>query len=365
MTGRRPTPTSTTRRDRGKRRAARLSGAQITGGGLAALTAAVTASYLGVTGTVIGAAVMSVATTVGTEFYAHLLRRTGHRVKQHTVPSRRTRPARHDTPAGGDAPAQAGDDPAGHEARADEDPVCDAPAGGGLIGGGPVGEGQADGTSVVEPAAGGGGWSHGLRGRLGWLRVGAVLALVFTVSFGGVLIYQAFSGQMAADQGDGTSAKKAGTGKRHGPDRGRRAARRPQPYLPMQSGPPATPSPTGPSGSPAAVTASPTGPAIGTTTGPDGGTADGAGGDLEEGAGIGGDGGTGGAVNGTAAPPDGSASGASAPPPGSSTAAPLEAPEAALPDTMPSASTAPGRPHTGNSPAPTRPSGEDTGNRHR
>ncbi len=383
MTGRRPTPTSTTRRDRGKRRVARLSGAQITGGGLAALTAAVTASYLGVTGTVIGAAVMSVATTVGTEFYAHLLRRTGHRVKQHTTTSRRTRPTRDDAPAGREASAggdPAGDAwvigaPAGSASAGDTWPLdtpadgawvsSGAPAGGGLVGGAASGEVQADEASVGGPAFGSSAWSHGMRGRLGWLRVGAVLALVVTVSFGGVLIYQAFSGQMAADQGNGTSARKAKSDKRHAPDRDRRAARGSQQYGPVQSGPPATPSPTGPSGSPSAVTGPLTDPSIGpgsgTTTGPDAGAVNGAGSDLGEGAGIGG----GGAVNGTA-PPGGSAHATSAPPPGSSTTAPLEAPEAALPDAAPSTSTAPGRPHAENPPAPTRPAtGEDGGSRHR
>ncbi|GAA1651255.1 hypothetical protein GCM10009733_055380 [Nonomuraea maheshkhaliensis] len=362
MTGRRPTPTSTTRRDRGKRRVARLSGAQITGGGLAALTAAVTASYLGVTGTVIGAAVMSVATTVGTEFYAHLLRRTGHRVKQHATPSRRTRPSRDDAPAGREV--RAGGDPAGYEASGDDASACGAPAGGDHIGGAAVGEASADEGSAGGPAFGGGAWPHVMRGRLGWLRVGAVLALVVTVSFGGVLIYQAFSGQMAADQGNGTSARKAKSDKRHAPDRDRRAARGSQQYVPVQSGPPATPSSTGPSASPTAVIGPLTNPSIGPgsgTTGPDAGALDGTGsvpGDVE---GIG----AGGAVNGTA-PPGGSAPATSAPPPGSSTTAPLEAPEAALPDTAPSTSTAPGRPHAENPPAPTRPAtGEDGGNRHR
>jgi hypothetical protein len=57
---------------------------QIVGSALAALTAAVAASYLGVAGTVIGAAAMSFASTVITEVYAHYLKRTGDKVKQHT-----------------------------------------------------------------------------------------------------------------------------------------------------------------------------------------------------------------------------------------------------------------------------------------
>ncbi|MEV4250576.1 hypothetical protein AB0J63_45160 [Streptosporangium canum] len=50
---------------------------QIVGGALATMTAAVAASYLGVAGTVIGAAVMSVGSTVGGAVYTHYLKRTG------------------------------------------------------------------------------------------------------------------------------------------------------------------------------------------------------------------------------------------------------------------------------------------------
>ncbi|GGP84105.1 hypothetical protein [Streptosporangium pseudovulgare] len=54
-----------------------LSLPQIIGGALATMTAAVAASYLGVAGTVIGAAVMSVGSTVGGAVYTHYLKRTG------------------------------------------------------------------------------------------------------------------------------------------------------------------------------------------------------------------------------------------------------------------------------------------------
>ncbi|GLU49048.1 hypothetical protein Nans01_33990 [Nocardiopsis ansamitocini] len=54
-----------------------LSMSQIAGGGLATLTAATAASYLGVYGTIIGAAVMSVISTVGTAVAQHYLKRSG------------------------------------------------------------------------------------------------------------------------------------------------------------------------------------------------------------------------------------------------------------------------------------------------
>ncbi|MGW5485013.1 hypothetical protein ACWEU6_25500 [Streptosporangium sandarakinum] len=57
-----------------------LSLPQIIGGALATMTAAVAASYLGVAGTVIGAAVMSVGSTVGGAVYTHYLKRTGSRL---------------------------------------------------------------------------------------------------------------------------------------------------------------------------------------------------------------------------------------------------------------------------------------------
>jgi hypothetical protein len=59
-----------------------LSAAQILGGGLAAASAAFVASYFGVAGTVLGAAVMSVVATVGTALYAHWAQRTANRLTQ-------------------------------------------------------------------------------------------------------------------------------------------------------------------------------------------------------------------------------------------------------------------------------------------
>ena len=77
----------------GEQRKFELTGPQIVGSTLAAVTAAVAASYLGVTGTVIGAALVSAATTVGSAVYTHYLRRTGEKVKRHTV-ARRARARR-------------------------------------------------------------------------------------------------------------------------------------------------------------------------------------------------------------------------------------------------------------------------------
>lgn len=58
-----------------------LSATQLVASALAAVTATVAASYLGVSGTVIGAAVASVLTVTGNAVYSHSLHRTGQKVR--------------------------------------------------------------------------------------------------------------------------------------------------------------------------------------------------------------------------------------------------------------------------------------------
>ena len=58
-----------------------LSAIQVSAGILAALTGAVAASFLGVGGTLVGAAVGSIASTVGGEVYKHYLERTHERLR--------------------------------------------------------------------------------------------------------------------------------------------------------------------------------------------------------------------------------------------------------------------------------------------
>jgi hypothetical protein len=69
-----------------------LSATQLLATALAAITATVAASYLGVAGTVIGAAVASVVSAVGNAVYGHSLRSTQARVRD-VVPARRRPPA--------------------------------------------------------------------------------------------------------------------------------------------------------------------------------------------------------------------------------------------------------------------------------
>ncbi|PRX92441.1 hypothetical protein [Allonocardiopsis opalescens] len=111
-----------------------LSAAQIVGGGLATLTAAVAASYLGVYGTIAGAAVMSVLSTAGGAVYEHYLKQGGRRARELAAQARRA--SRQGTPAATAAftavsaePAPPGpEDPErpgeGAELAADEDPAA-------------------------------------------------------------------------------------------------------------------------------------------------------------------------------------------------------------------------------------------------
>ena len=69
-----------------------LSGIQLVGTALAAITATVAASFLGVTGTVIGAALASVVTAIGNAVYTTSLRSTRDRVRDVVpLPARTTR----------------------------------------------------------------------------------------------------------------------------------------------------------------------------------------------------------------------------------------------------------------------------------
>lgn len=69
-----------------------LSATQLIGTALAAITATVAASYLGVTGTVIGAALASVLSAVGNAVYTTSLRTTSNRVREVVpLPARVTR----------------------------------------------------------------------------------------------------------------------------------------------------------------------------------------------------------------------------------------------------------------------------------
>ena len=81
-----------------------LSAPQILGGALAAASAAVASSWLGVAGTVLGAVVVSVVATVGTALYTHSLERSS-KVLRQTLPIERAtgRPLHRPRPRGATA----------------------------------------------------------------------------------------------------------------------------------------------------------------------------------------------------------------------------------------------------------------------
>ncbi|MEU4327762.1 hypothetical protein [Nonomuraea dietziae] len=145
-----------------------LSVPQIAGGALAAVTAAVAASYLGVAGTFVGAAVASIASTIGGAVYTHYLKRANEQIKQHTVIAWKDR---EDT-----APIHV--DGEGELATAVQATVRpDEP--------------HSD-TLVMAPIE--------RRRRIPWARLLAAAALVFTISTGVILAYQGVSGSRVDEQ---------------------------------------------------------------------------------------------------------------------------------------------------------------------
>ncbi|MEV4169611.1 hypothetical protein [Nonomuraea sp. NPDC049709] len=193
----------------GEQRKFELSMPQILGSALAAVTAAVAASYLGVAGTVIGAAVVSIASSVATAVYTHYLKRTGERVKQHTLTSWREE---HDP----DGPPE--------EGRLLAAAAHATPG---------VGESTLVMPVVEEP-----------RRRLPWLKIAAAATIVFGVSMGSILVYQAAAQQTVHEQVTGKAPKKPQEEHRGRPVRQERESEAPA-YPPQTSTPaPSTPSPS-------------------------------------------------------------------------------------------------------------------------
>ncbi|MFI6991529.1 hypothetical protein ACI2LC_01580 [Nonomuraea wenchangensis] len=208
----------------GKQRNFELSGPQILGSALAAVTAAVAASFLGVAGTVIGAAVMSVGSTVGTAVYTHYLKRTGERVR-----------LRAGAPAGGEEGAS--------------------------------GSGEGGDTLVMPVVE-----AEEPRRRLPWGRVAMAAGLVFAVSMGGILVYQAAARQTVHEQvTGGTTRHKPENGDRRGPSEP--AVRASVPAVPVATPeaevtPTPTPTPTATPTVTTTVTATPTAPGTVAPTAP-------------------------------------------------------------------------------------------------
>jgi len=182
-----------------------LSPVQIVASLLATLTGAILASYLGVGGTLTGAAVGSIASTTGTEVYRHYLRRSQERLKAagEVLRHREATGGQHARHAAGQqtSPVAGRYNGRGPDRSADATETQALPAAASAwqrrVGGGPVTTQSAgeratgelsDGPATVEPgdgaAPGGGGsgpWWRNLSRRQ-WLTYGGVALGLFLVA---------------------------------------------------------------------------------------------------------------------------------------------------------------------------------------
>jgi len=178
--------------DRKDRPSLGLSPAQVTGSALAAMSGAFLASWLGTTGTLVGAAVGSVVATVGAAIYTHSLRRTSLVVKRTAVQVRHAPLLTGATPRP-DTREVASDAPV-------PDPNAPRP-----------GEVRTEHTSVEEEARPGRFASFFAGGLdLPWVKVALASLAVLVVALGGITAVEAITGKPLAallgrDGGSGTT----------------------------------------------------------------------------------------------------------------------------------------------------------------
>ncbi|MFG3282445.1 hypothetical protein [Streptomyces sp. NPDC048111] len=197
-----------------------LSVPQVAGSALAAVTAAVLASTLGVYGTFIGAGVVSVVATCGGTIFQHFFKRTGEQLREVTVQARGgSRQVPVVSPfKGARAPhtrqttAPADTDRTQLLPHADDDRTQLLP------------QADADRTQLLKSLDGaqlppGAGAArefneasvHGTRLR-GWKRPLLAAAVVFGVSMGGITAYELISGGEVGGNGGGTTLTSVFTG---------------------------------------------------------------------------------------------------------------------------------------------------------
>jgi hypothetical protein len=249
-----------------------VTGLQVMASVLATVTGAVAASYLGVAGTIIGAAVMSVASTAGSSIYKHYLGRTAGRLREvapviaaqraaeRMSAGTRTRPdhthldhTRLDhTSADETAPSpQASHDDGQHD--------------------GP-GDGQHD-RPGDRPAAGRG-WARWLRGRPAWLALTVASLGIFVGVVGGITVFEAATGKpldavVWHRKGTGTSVGGLVGGQSShpaAPATHRAATPHPTSSSPSPATSPPSPSPTPTSGSPSPTSSSSPSPTLTTSS---------------------------------------------------------------------------------------------------
>ncbi|WP_329024297.1 hypothetical protein [Streptomyces sp. NBC_00690] len=168
-------------RTQGRERRLDLSVPQVAGSALAAVTAAVLASRLGVYGTIIGAGVVSVVATCGGSVLQHFFSRTGEQLREVTVQAR---------PMSRKAPGR----------TATSEPVPDR-----------------TGWTSARPGEFTSATTHGSRVR-GWKRPLIAAAVVFGVAMGGVTAYEVASGsELSGGKGTTVGSVVGGSTERRGP----------------------------------------------------------------------------------------------------------------------------------------------------
>jgi hypothetical protein len=259
-----------------------LSPVQIVASLLATLTGAILASYLGVGGTLTGAAVGSIASTTGTEVYRHYLRRSQERLKAagEVLRHRQEPTGQHARHAAGQ---QAGTVAGRHNGRgpdrsADATETQTLPAAASAwqrrVGGGPAATQSAgeratgqlsDRPATGEPsdgaAPGGGGsgpWWRNLSRRQ-WLTYGGVALGVFLVGMVIVTIIELSAGKPL----DAAVWGKHSTGTSVGSLVGGRSSQQPTPHTSSTPGTPSSSStaPGSPAATPTGTAPTPTTPA--------------------------------------------------------------------------------------------------------
>lgn len=232
-----------------------LSTAQVTGSALAAMSGAFLASWLGTTGTLIGAAVASVIATVGAAIYTQSLRRTGQVVKRTAVVVRQGTlltgaVPRPDPGVASDGPVRDPNAPSGGDPSAVESGSGEEPRDGDV--------------------ASGGGVSRFLSGArdLPWFKVTLASLAVLLAGLGGVTAVEAITGKPIAswfgrDDGTGTTVGHVVGSDNGTPKKDKAPDNTPAPQEPQPSSEPSQePEPPQPSTSPVPV------PSAGPSDGP-------------------------------------------------------------------------------------------------
>jgi len=191
-----------------------VSWAQVAGSALAAVSSAVLLSTLGVAGTVIGAAVGSVAATIGTAVYTRTLDVSREQVAAQAAALRRVTRARRELDEAvaarsrGDVAADTGITRAGRELDEAEEVLA---ATGADPAAQPAPDDEADSSDVRRA-----GWLSQLRAagwpaQLSWRRLGVAAAAVFLVAMGVITAFELTTGRAVSGYTGGSDRQTGST----------------------------------------------------------------------------------------------------------------------------------------------------------